>query len=152
MNAIDILRKDHESFLVLFKKIDATKDSDENREVWYQQFEYLFTLHTLNEEHLFYPAARELTVIKELIDKSYQSHHIVDMGLKELHTVRFRSSEWKPKFQAIRDAILTHLYEEEDVIFPKAAELIEPGKLEAVGRQILQLRNRLTLKDVANAR
>lgn len=143
MNAITILRADHQQFLELFEQLDQTTDNDKNREILFQRFEFIFTTHTLNEEKIFYPAVQALAEFKALIDKSYQSHHIVDVGLKELHTIKFNNPDWLPTFRAIRDSILTHMQEEEEVLFPQLEGVMKAAQLAALGQEIAALRRQV---------
>ena len=140
MNAITILKEDHQKFLKLFDKIEQNTEQNK-RDIFFQQLQLTITTHMLSEERVFYPAVKRYSEIADVIDKSFQSHHFVNVGLKELHTTPFDSETWLPKFQAIRDSIITHMCDEENCLFPKVMELMDLPQLESLGNDILKLRS-----------
>jgi iron-sulfur cluster repair protein YtfE (RIC family) len=141
MDAIDILHEDHEKFFPLFEKLDsAEKLNKKELDAAFKELEHILLQHMKSEEKIFYPAAQAIPGIKSLIEKSYQAHHLVKIGLIELHLLPYGAESWKPKFQAIKDSILMHMAEEEKEVFPKLKQLISPEALNEMGNEIKEYR------------
>lgn len=141
MNAIDTLHSDHQKFLKLFSEIESTpKTMPDERHELYLRFELILTLHMLSEERVFYKALLELPEISDVIKKSYESHHLINVATHELKLTPYSSDKWLPKFQAIRDNILAHMAEEENYLFPKVRELLPELKLLEIAEKMAKFR------------
>ena len=145
MDPINILHSDHQKFLTLFDQIDKTTDDmpDERREL-YLKLELIMTLHMLSEERVFYKELLAIPEVKDTIKKSYESHHFVDVALHELKVTSYKSETWLPKFQAIRDNILSHMEDEEEYLFPKVRELLTQEQLTNIADKMLTYRQEVT--------
>lgn len=144
MDPIHTLHNDHQKFLTLFSQIEKTHaDTPELRRELYLRFELIFTLHTLGEEHVFYKELLPIPAIAEVIKKSYESHHLIDMARHELKATAYSSENWLPKFQAIRDTILAHMAEEENFLFPQLREILTQQQRLAIGERMTAYRQTL---------
>src|ERR1043166_1078815 len=88
MKATDLLKKQHKSVKALFKKVENTEDGRRRRQLM-DEIANELKIHTKIEEEIFYPAVREIGTSKaeELVDESFEEHHVVDLVLAELPKV-----------------------------------------------------------------
>jgi iron-sulfur cluster repair protein YtfE (RIC family) len=141
MDPTAILHSDHQKFITLFSQIEHASP-DERREL-YLRLELILTLHMLSEERIFYQELLNQPDVADVIKKSYQSHHLVDVATHELKTLSYTHEQWLPKFQAIRDNILTHMAEEENLLFPMLKVTLSETQLMAIGDKMLDYRRHL---------
>lgn len=141
MNAIQIFHADHKKLLDLFSKIvETTEQCLDLREHYFKEFELLMDIHFISEENIFYKRLITNPRFTQVIEKSYQVHHFGEIARQELRKLSFKDREWKPKFEALRDNIIQHLQEEEQVIYPKVLELYGEEELRDLGKEILEVR------------
>ena len=87
MDAITLLKKDHETVEKLFKRFEKTGDGAlaERRKIVDRIIEEL-SVHAVIEEQLFYPVTRATVddVDEDIVLESLEEHHVVKWLLDEL--------------------------------------------------------------------
>lgn len=145
MNAIERLLADHVELRRTMDRLADIADQDiQERENLFKKFHELFKAHDKAEDEIVYPAAKEYEPLKKLVLKSYQAHHVVQVGIMELKLLPYNTESWAPKFLVVKDSITMHMDEEEQKLFPKLTQLIDQQKLETLGRDIEALRTKKT--------
>jgi len=136
MNALDILKQDHDKVKELFSVWDTLSVDGARKNEIAQTVLGELELHSRIEEDIFYPAmrARSGRDGKELVKHSVSEHHEIDDLIAELRATDPSDPDFDDKFQELMEDVEQHIDEEETEMFPKAQIL---GKeLEALGRQI----------------
>jgi len=136
MNALDILRKDHERVKELFSEYDTLSgDASRKNEIAQAALREL-ELHSRVEEGLFYPAMRVRTGKDSvvLVKNSLNEHHEMDDLIRELRNTDPSDPEFDDKFQELMENAQQHFDEEEAEMFPKAQML--GNELEKLGLRI----------------
>lgn len=137
MDAIEILKNDHENLISVMANLEAAIDANhESYDELFQKFKHLFYIHDKAEDDVFYPALKKYPELKKLVNKGYQAHHIVEVAILELKLTPYSNESWGPRFSVVRDCILTHMAEEEEQLFPKVINLLDKNELENLGREI----------------
>ena len=162
-NAVDMLKKDHQDVTQLFEQCERASAA-ERQPIANQIFNAL-DVHTILEEEIFYPAVREQVDFDEVLEEeelegeeasteemeseeetdesddiialSYQEHQIVKDLIKQLKTMDVQSSDYKERFAELKEAVLDHASEEEELIFPAARLKLD---LNALGNEMQQRR------------
>ncbi|MDF2867303.1 MAG: hemerythrin [Gammaproteobacteria bacterium] len=144
MDPIQLLHSDHQKFLALFSQIETTTiDSIEERLELHLRLELLLALHMLSEERIFYKPLLTLPEITDMIKKNYEAHHAINIAIHELKITPYQSEHWLPKFQAIRDTMLSDMAEKENFLFPKLREILSQAQLLAIGEKMAAYRQTL---------
>jgi hemerythrin superfamily protein len=73
----------------------------------------------------------------DIIAVSYEEHQIVKDLIQELKAMDLQSAEYKERFGELKEAVLDHASEEEELIFPAARLKLD---LSALGNQMQQRR------------
>lgn len=136
MNALDILKKDHDKVKELFSEYDTLSGDGARKNEIAQTVLRELELHSRVEEDIFYPAlrARSGKDGKELVKHSYSEHHEIDDLVAELKDTDMSDPDFEDRFQELMEDVEEHIEEEETEMFPKAQIL---GKeLETLGQQI----------------
>jgi hemerythrin superfamily protein len=136
MNALDILKKDHDKVKELFSEYDALSGDGAKKNEIAQTVLRELELHSRVEEDIFYPAmrARAGKDGKELVKHSVSEHHEIDDLVAELKDTDSSDPDFDDRFQELMEDVEEHIEEEETEMFPKAQILGE--ELEALGKQI----------------
>jgi hemerythrin-like domain-containing protein len=125
VNAVAMLKQDHQRVKDLFEKFESTGDRAyrQKQEIAEQVFHEL-EVHTKLEEEIFYPAVqtRAGKEGEELVAESEQEHHVVDVLMREMRKLDPKEEEWEAKFQVLMENVRHHIEEEEGEMFPMAQE------------------------------
>jgi hemerythrin-like domain-containing protein len=144
MNAIDLLREDHQKALQLIEKLEAVEEkvgTDPTDTETFNKLHQTLRVHTEIEEEFFYPAMEEFDEAKPLVEGAYQEHDQIDQLLSELATSAPNETEFHDTLSELRNNLERHIEEEEGILFPSAEELFEEVKLEEMGRQMEEMKN-----------
>ncbi|TFW35156.1 hemerythrin domain-containing protein [Massilia horti] len=150
-DAISVLCDDHNRLRGLFKYFGQLKGDGATTERMNVAEEICkeLLIHTIIEEELFYPAAREV-VTDELIDEAQVEHDAAKHLMQQLIPMRQDNSHFCAKMAVLRESVKHHMEEEEEYVFPK----VKSSRLDLamLGKELLQRRTELRdeLKTVGN--
>jgi hemerythrin-like domain-containing protein len=137
MDAIQLLKDDHERMKKLLTDIEKTDESDTStRERLFTQARDDLTIHEAIEEEIFYPALKEHPKAKEIVLEAYEEHGVVDMIMADIENVPFDDERWAAKFTVMKENIEHHIEEEEKEMFKQARDVFEKQDLEELGRRM----------------
>ncbi len=138
MNALQLLKQDHDKVKRLFAEFDSVDDGAPARkqELAAEIFREL-QLHSRIEEEIFYPAvnAKADAQGKELVEDSYDAHAEVDELIEELKGMDPSDPDYSDKFQELMDDVEDHIDEEESEMFPGAQRKLG-SELDELGREM----------------
>lgn len=145
MDAIQLLKEDHQKVKKLMEQIEKTTErGGKTREELFGKLMAELTIHEKIEEEIFYPAVKERAETKkveELIAESYEEHHFVDVVAAEIKQTPFEAEEWAAKFKVMKENVEHHAIEEEEgKLFPKVRRAFSPEELRDLGTQMLELK------------
>jgi hemerythrin superfamily protein len=136
MNALELLKQDHEEVRELFKQAEGTDDSKEQRNI-FKQIKRALEAHTRIEEGVFYPAMEKHEQLKDLLLESYEEVKQIKGLLKEMDDLVTDSEEFEPKLKVLRETVEHHAEEQEEgKMFPQVRELVDDVALEELGRTL----------------
>ena len=123
MDAISLLKQDHQEVTALFKKFESAKSG---KSAIAQEICKLLTVHAQIEEELFYPAARDALEDSEEGEDLLDEAEVEHASAKELIAQIEGSEEGEDLFEAkvtvLSEYIQHHVKEEEDELFPKVSK------------------------------
>jgi hypothetical protein len=135
MDALTLLKKDHDLVKDLLQRIDACEDSEECGELFHHLGDRLKDHETIEEE-IFYPTLKQVAKAKELVLEAYEEHQLVDYILEDMHGLPFDSDEWIAKFKVAAEAVEHHIEQEESRMFKLARKAFDRGELEGLGQRM----------------
>ncbi|HVS66303.1 MAG TPA: hemerythrin domain-containing protein [Thermoanaerobaculia bacterium] len=143
MDAITLLREDHQKVKQLFSEIEETEDAKKLKETFDEIMTEL-TVHERIEEEIFYPAVEaraQKKEVKELVIESYLEHGFVDRVAEEVLKDKPGSETWKAKAKIMKEQLEHHAFEEEEgKLFPKVKEIFSAEELTSLGEEMLDLK------------
>lgn len=126
----DRLKADHDKHRKLIEAIMETTGDSEERRTLFDQFKTEVTAHAAAEEETLYATMMTISEGRHDAQHSVSEHKELGDKLEELAKADMASSGWLNSFRTLRHDYLHHIDEEEEEMFPKAADLI--AKSEAV--------------------
>lgn len=136
MNAIELLKADHDRVEELFEQVKANEDGD-NTAV-FKQIKMELDIHAHIEETIFYPHLIEKgdEELKSIVLEGIEEHRQVKMFLKELDNLTDDSEKFDPKLKVVMEDVEHHVEEEEGEMFPLVEEQFDEAVLEELGTRM----------------
>jgi iron-sulfur cluster repair protein YtfE (RIC family) len=136
MNAIELLKTDHDKVDKLFQKVKATPDGDHKD--LFEQIKAELDVHTHIEETIFYPKLKEDgdEELKKITLEGIEEHRQAKMFLKELAALSDDSEKFDPKLKVLMEDISHHVMEEEGEMFKMVQEQFDEFTLQELGKEM----------------
>ncbi|MEH6498138.1 MAG: hemerythrin domain-containing protein [Pseudoalteromonas distincta] len=147
MNAIDLLKDDHQKVLKLLEDIsNTTERAVKKRTDLLAKIEAELAVHTTLEEEDFYPAYKaaggkpEATMYHEAVEEHRAVEKLVlpDLLATDPGTVQFSG-----RLKVLKEMLEHHIEEEEEEMFKEARELLSKDQLATLGEQMAAKQKKL---------
>ncbi|MBV9242147.1 MAG: hemerythrin domain-containing protein, partial [Acidobacteria bacterium] len=135
MNAIELLKQDHDKVDKLFQKVKG--EQGDTREL-FEQIRIELEVHTQIEEKVFYPYLLENgdEELKKITEEGLQEHHQAKILLREIENLAEDSDTLDPKLQVLMEDITHHVQEEEGEMFPMVQQQFDEETLAELGEDL----------------
>jgi hemerythrin-like domain-containing protein len=134
MDALKLLKDDHDQLKKLMKELDSTTDRGvKTRERLFTKVQQELEVHEAIEEEIFYPALKEHPKAKEIVLEGYEEHNVVDMVMEEITGIPYDDETWGAKFTVMMENIEHHIEEEEGEMFAQARKVFDRDELTQLG-------------------
>jgi hemerythrin-like domain-containing protein len=147
MDAIELLKSDHEKVRTLFGQLTKTTNrAEKTRTELLGKLQMEIEAHAAIEEEIFYPAFREAGKKEEgeLYFEALEKHRAVgDLVLPDLLATEVTSEEFAGRARALMDLVEQHVEEEEKELFKKARQVLDKAQLQELGERMQQRRQEL---------
>lgn len=144
MNAIDLLKADHEKVKSILSQLSESTDrAVKKRTELLEKLELEVSIHTQLEEEILYPAYKAAggKAEAEMYYEAKEEHRTVDsLVLPDLKGTDPTSPEFAGRVKVIKELLEHHIEEEETDMFPHAKKLLGKAKLDELGDQMLTLK------------
>jgi hypothetical protein len=149
MDALKLLKDDHDKVKGMLEKLDKTTEAAEvTRRNGLANLKDELTVHETIEEEILYPALREFAKTKDIALEAYEEHHVVDTILAELEATPVDDETWAAKLTVMKENLEHHIEEEEGEMFKQAHQVMDEDELSELGERMAtrkkQLQNSLT--------
>ena len=134
MNAIELLKQDHNQVSLLFQKVKGSEDS-EHKDL-FEKIKEELEVHTHIEETIFYPKIKEEKELEDIVLEGIEEHHQAKIFLRELSALTDDSEKFEPKLKVLMEDVEHHVQEEEGQMFPKVEELFDQSVLQQLGTEM----------------
>ncbi|SDT61544.1 hemerythrin domain-containing protein [Pseudomonas prosekii] len=144
MNAIDLLKGDHERVKAILTQLsDSTERAVKKRVELINKLEMEITIHTRLEEEVLYPAYKKAGGKEEevMYYEAKEEHRTVDsLVLPDLKVTDPSTPEFAGRVKVVKELLEHHIEEEETEMFPQAKKLLGKAALEELGQQMEALK------------
>lgn len=136
MNAIELLKADHDVVSKLFQKVEATDEKE--HPALFEKIKAELDVHTHIEEKIFYPKliAEGDEELKDITLEGIEEHLQAKMFLRQLAALSEDSEKFEPKLKVLMEDIEHHVMEEEGEMFVMVEEQFDASVLEELGKEM----------------
>jgi hemerythrin superfamily protein len=136
MDALELLKEDHQKVKELFEEVEGTEDQKEKTRI-FSEIQAELETHARIEETVFYPAMEQHEELKDMVLESIEEHKQVKTLLKEIDNLKSDSEKFEPKLSVLMENVEHHAEEEEEgKMFPKIREICSQEDLEKLGEEL----------------
>ena len=135
MNAIELLKQDHDKVKEIFKQVEATENDDKKHQL-FKQIKLELETHTHIEETIFYPTIMVNEEIKDIVLEGLEEHKQAKTLLRDIPNLSDGSEKFDAKLKVLMEDVEHHVKEEETEMFPLVKKAFDKAKLEALGAQL----------------
>jgi hemerythrin superfamily protein len=118
MNALTLLREDHQNVQALFDRFEKTRSADRKGPLARQICREL-TVHAQIEEEIFYPAARQALRDTDLLDEATVEHDTAKDLIAQIEDASPGDELFDAKVKVLGEYVKHHVKEEQNELFPK---------------------------------
>lgn len=142
MDALELLKEDHQKVKELFEEAEGTEDQKEKTKI-FSEIQAELETHARIEETVFYPAMEKREELKDMVLESIEEHKQIKTLLKEIDGLKSDSEKFEPKLAVLMENVEHHAEEEEeDKMFPKVREIFSQEELEELGQELEAAKNK----------
>ena len=136
MDALELLKTDHQKVKALFEKAEATENAKQQKRI-FDQIKIELETHARIEETVFYPAVQKHEELKDMVLESLEEHKQIKTLLREMENLASDSEKFEPKLKVLMENVEHHAEEEEEEkMFPKLRQIMGKQKLEQLGADL----------------
>ena len=135
MDAITLLKDDHETVSKLFKQYEDLGDrATKSKAQLVEKITKELSTHAYIEERIFYPFARErVPDVDDSVQEGIEEHHLMKVTMRELAELDPDGDDYDAKVTVLKEVVEHHVEEEEDDWFPKVRDALGRNDLAEVG-------------------
>jgi hemerythrin-like domain-containing protein len=137
MNALTLLKEDHDRIKPLLAELKETTDrAEKTRGDLFSRIKAELTVHEIIEEEIFYPTLRDHPKAREIVLEGYEEHDVVDRLMSELDGMDATDERFGPKAKVMAENVEHHIEEEEGEMFKAARQVFDRDELEELGERM----------------
>lgn len=136
MNALELLKKDHEIAADLFAQFKQNEHGD--NKALFDEINNELAVHAHIEEEILYPRleAEGDDELRKIILEGVQEHKVVKTLLKEIAKLADGSEILNAKLMVLVEMVEHHVEEEENEMFPLAEKQFDEATLDELGAEL----------------
>jgi len=135
MDALELLKQDHQAVKDLFDQIDDAEDGKQRKKL-FDQIDTQLNIHAHIEETVFYPEMQKIDELKDMVEEALEEHQEVKTLLEEIEGLDPDGDQFSASLEELMENVEHHVAEEEDEMFPKARERCDQATLDRLGDQL----------------
>ena len=137
MDAIQLLKQQHEEVRKLFVELEHTQDEDDKWTIFEELADNL-AAHATIEESIFYPAAYAKST-KDLLAEAEEEHLAVKRIIADLLELMPDDEDFDAKVKLLKEEVEHHVEEEESELLEKAKKELSTEERAELGARMEQL-------------
>ncbi|MCM2324157.1 MAG: hemerythrin domain-containing protein [Oligoflexia bacterium] len=142
MNALDLLKADHQKMRDLFVAFRESAGIPEKKE-FFEKIRREVEMHANVEETVFYPLFNDDEELAELVAEALEDHQEMRDIIDEILDAE-EDEDFIDLMDELIDTIERHVEVEEDELFLELVESMTPTELDELGRRILETKDEIS--------
>lgn len=152
MNAIELLKSDHDKMRAIFEKLKPTTErAVKTREELFARLKQELDVHAHIEETILYPEIKNAAETHDITLEGYEEHHVIDVLLKELAVMPVGTEEWGAKLKVLKENFEHHIKEEEEDMFKSVRDILGKERVEELGAR-MEIEKKKQMSKAASAK
>jgi hypothetical protein len=147
LDATALLARDHEHLRRLLQELAeaAAERAFDRKKALFRAFKAALHVHATGEEDVFYPAVMKLRSAwaREAVREALEEHQAVDSIVAEIDQMEPEDGQYDVKVEGLRASVEHYIGVEERAMFAEARNHLTDDRLQALGRQMIRLRDKL---------
>ena len=135
MDALELLKKDHQAVKNLFDQIGDAEDGKQRKKL-FDQIDTQLNIHAHIEETVFYPEMQKIDELNDMVEEALEEHQEVKTLLEEMEGRDPEDDQFIASLEELMENVEHHVAEEEDEMFPKVRERCDQATLDRLGDQL----------------
>src|SRR4051812_38184855 len=109
MNALELLKADHQKVSDLFEQVESTPESE--HAALFEKIRTELEIHAQIEESVFYPKLKEEgdEELADIVNEGIEEHHQVKIFLREIGNLSDDSEKFEPKLKVLMEDVEHHV-------------------------------------------
>lgn len=140
MNALDLLKEDHDKVRDLLSQlVNTTERAEKKRPELLAKIEKEIQVHTQIEEEIFYPAFKKASgkTNDVMYYEAHEEHRAVEeLVMPDLKKADPGGTQFSGRAKVLKELIEHHAAEEEEEMFPQARKTMTKSELEELGERM----------------
>ena len=96
MDALELLKQDHQAVKDLFDQIDDAEDGKQRKKL-FDQIDTQLNIHAHIEETVFYPEMQKIDELKDMVEEALEEHQEVKTLLEEIEDLIPKANSLAPR-------------------------------------------------------
>ena len=145
MDAIDMLKADHQKVKELFRQYEAAGERAYRKKKGIaEEVCTEITIYSRLEVELFYPAVKKQKDKdgKDVVAESIEEHHVITTLIAELKELDPQDERFDAKFSVLTENVEHHIEEEDGELFPEAEDVLGEA-MDELGTQMKERKEQL---------
>lgn len=144
MNAVELLKDDHDKVRKLFQSVKESED--ERHPAIFKKIKAELDVHAHIEEAIFYPKLQKDgdKELKDIVLEGIEEHRQMKMFLRQITDLTNDSELFQPKLKVLMEDTEHHVKEEEDKMFPLVKQQFDSAELNRLGDKMVAERKKVT--------
>ena len=134
MDALELLKQDHQKVKGLFKETEGAENSKKKQ--LFDQIDTELEIHARIEETVFYSAMEKHEELVDMVAEARDEHAEVRMLLQEIELLGSDLEGLSSKLTELVETVVHHIEEEEGEMFEKVRDLFNDEALEQLGKEL----------------
>ncbi len=134
MNAIELLKQQHQEVSSLFEQYEGEEDTEARRQLFIEIADDL-SAHSTIEEKIFYPGVKVKGTAK-ILEQSLEDHLEVKRLIAGLLDLRPTEADFDRQMKVLKDNVERHVEEEENELFPIVQKNFSAKELSDMGQRM----------------
>jgi hemerythrin superfamily protein len=138
VDAVGVLKKDHQLIEQLFRRFERTRSTAERKRLADRMVREL-SIHAAIEEQLVYPALRQrMNGHAPQVLLALEEHHLAKLALAEIQRLDPADERFEAKVHVLIGNVRHHVEEEERDLLPAMKRTLSPDELQSLGDALVR--------------
>jgi hemerythrin superfamily protein len=135
MNALEMLKEDHQKVQAMFDQVKATENEKQHKQL-YKKIKTELETHAYIEEKVLYPKLKKYDEFKDTVLEAIEEHLQMKTLLRDMSRLADGNERFTAKLMVLIENVEHHVKEEEGELFPQVEDEFSAQDLQEIGMRL----------------